>query len=264
MRAADVNGVRLSYRDLGQKHARALLMIHGFPLDHRIWQAQLAGLSDDVRVIAPDLRGHGLSGVSPGPISMDQHADDLAALLDHLDVKRAIVAGLSMGGYIAFALWRRHADRVSALALVDTRAEPDSPQAQDARDAAAARIRQIGAAAYADEMLPRLLAPSSLADARISRRASEIMASQPVEGSISALGALRDRPDSRLTLPTITVPTLVLVGENDAVTPPADAELMAAAIRGARFEVISRAGHLCPLENPRRVNHLLREFVDAR
>jgi pimeloyl-ACP methyl ester carboxylesterase len=176
-------------------------------------------------------------------------------------VGKAIVAGLSMGGYVAFALWRRHPERVSALALVDTRAEPDSPQAQEARDAAAARVRQIGATDYADEMLPRLLAPSSLADARISARARVIMAAQPVEGIVAALGALRDRPDSRPTLPTISVPTLVLVGEHDSVTPPADAGLMAAAIRGARFEVIPRAGHLSPLENPRRVNRLLREFV---
>jgi pimeloyl-ACP methyl ester carboxylesterase len=228
-----------------------------------MWQAQLAGLSDDVRVIAPDLRGHGRSELPPGPCSMDEYADDLAGLLGRLDVGKAIVAGLSMGGYVAFALWRRHPERVSALALVDTRAEPDSPQAQEARDAAAARVRQIGATAYADEMLPRLLAPSSLTDPRICRRAGEIMASQPVDGTISALGALRDRPDSRPTLPTITVPTLVMVGENDAVTPPVDAERMAAAIPGARFEVVPRAGHLSPLENPRRVNRLLREFVSA-
>ncbi len=103
-----LNGVRIAYHDRGRRHGTALLLIHGFPLDHRMWAPQLVGLSPDVRVIAPDLRGFGRSEVTPGPLTMEQHADDLAALLDHLEIERAVVAGLSMGGYIAFAFWRRH------------------------------------------------------------------------------------------------------------------------------------------------------------
>jgi pimeloyl-ACP methyl ester carboxylesterase len=194
---------------------------------------------------------------------MDHHADDLAALLDHLGVPQATVAGLSMGGYVAFALWRRHADRVRALALVDTRADPDSSQAQVARNTTSARVRETGVAAYADEMLPKLLASENLSNPSLATRTRKIMASQPIEGIVAALGALRDRPDSRPTLPTIRVPVMVMVGEHDAVTPPADAEAMAASIPDARFAVIPKAGHLSPLENPRRVNRLLREFVGA-
>ena len=256
-----LNGVRIAYHDRGQRHGTALLLIHGFPLDHRMWAAQLAGLSADVRVIAPDLRGFGRSEVRPGPLTMEQHADDLAALLDHLAVERAVVAGLSMGGYIAFAFWRRHRERAQALVLLDTRAEPDSPQAQANRDASAIKVRQAGSAAIAGEMLSRLLAPANLSNQRIADRALAMMAEQPVEGIASALAGLRDRADSRPTLPTISVPTLVLVGEHDALTPPADAAAMAAAIPGARLIVVPRAGHLSPLENPRGVNGAVRMFI---
>jgi 3-oxoadipate enol-lactonase len=261
MQFATINGCRLAYRDQGRQHPKTLLLIHGFPFDHRMWRAQLAGLSAEMRVIAPDLRGAGASEVPPGPYDMDQYADDLLMLLDHLDVARAVVAGLSMGGYIAFALWRRHPERVQAFTLMDTRAKPDSSQGREARNAAAIRVRQDGAAAYADEMLPKLLTPGSLADPRIGEPVRDMMAAQPVNGIVAALGAMRDRPDSRPTLATITVPTLVVVGEQDTITPPGDAEAMAAGIRDARVEVIPGAAHLSPLEKPRRVNPLLRDFI---
>jgi 3-oxoadipate enol-lactonase len=192
---------------------------------------------------------------------MEQHADDLAALLDHLKIRRAVVAGLSMGGYVALAFWRRHPDRVQGLILADTRAEPDSAAARAGRDAAMTRVQQAGAAAYADEMLPRLLAPGSLANVRISGAAREMMAEQPVAGIVGALGGLRNRPDSRAILPTIAVPTLVVVGEADVITPPADGQAMAAMIPGARLAVIPKAGHLSPLENPRAFNAAVRAFL---
>jgi pimeloyl-ACP methyl ester carboxylesterase len=258
---ATLNGVRLFYTDRGKGKSPALLLIHGFPLDHRLWDAQSAALARTMRVIAPDLRGHGASATSAGPLTMEQHADDLAALLDHLKVQRAIVAGLSMGGYVAFAFWRRHKERVQALALLDTRAEPDSVVARANRDVAAARAQEVGAMIYSREMLLRLLAPASLADERISGAALKMMEAQSVAGIVGDLRSLRDRADSRPTLPTITVPTLVLVGEADVLTPPTDAQTMVAAIPDARLVVIPEAGHLSPLENPKAVNAALREFV---
>lgn len=258
---ATVNGIRMAYRDRGRDHKTALLLVHGFPLDSRLWDAQIAGLSSRARVIAPDLRGSGRSDVPPGPYSMDQYADDMAGLLDGLGIRRAIVAGLSMGGYIALALWRSYPERVQALALADTRAEPDSPQARANRDAAAIRVREIGPRAYAEEMLPRLLAPVSLDDSRIRERALRMMAAQPASGIVGALGGLRDRPDSRALLPGISVPALVIVGREDSLTPPADARAMADAIPNARLIEVARAGHLSPLENPRSVNAALREFL---
>jgi 3-oxoadipate enol-lactonase len=258
---ATVNGFRMAYRDHGGGRETALLLIHGFPLDSRLWDAQLAGLSSCARVIAPDLRGSGKSDVPPGPYSVDQYAGDLVGLLDNLSIRRAVVAGLSMGGYIAFALWRRHPELVRALVLADTRAEPDSPQGRANRDASAARVQEIGVAAFAAEMLPRILAPGSAEDPRIRGRALRMMAVQPAEGMVGALGALRDRPDSRALLPGITVPTLVIVGGEDGLTTPADASAMAGAIPGARLVEVPRAGHLSPLENPRAVNAALREFL---
>jgi 3-oxoadipate enol-lactonase len=256
-----VNGFRLAYGDRGGEHETALLLVHGFPLDRRLWAAQAGAFADMARVVTPDLRGHGKSEIVPGPFTMEQHADDLAALLDHLKIRRAVVAGLSMGGYVTFAFWRRHPDRVRGLILADTRAEPDSVAAQAGRDAAIARVQQTGAAAYADEMLPRLLAPGSLANLKIAGAARKMMAEQPVDGIVGALGGLRDRIDNRPTLPMITVPTLVVVGEADVITPPADGRAMAALIPGARLAVIPKAGHLSPMENPRAFNAAVRAFL---
>ena len=256
-----INGLRLAYHDRGREHERVLLLVHGFPLDRRLWGAQVGALATMTRVITPDLRGHGKSQIVPGPFTMDQHADDLVALLDHLKIRRAVVAGLSMGGYVALAFWRRYPARVQGLILADTRAEPDSASVRAGRDAAMDRVQQTGAAAYADEMLPRLLAPDSLADGKIAGAAQKIMAEQPVKGIVGALGGLRDRADSRPTLSTIAVPTLVIAGEADAITPPADAQAMAAAIPGARFVVIPKAGHLSALEKPRAFNAALRAFL---
>ena len=256
-----VNGIRLMVAQRGQGREPVLLLIHGFPLDHRMWTAQLRGLAADCRVLAPDLRGHGTSELTPGPLTMDQHADDLAALLDRLGIGRAIVAGLSMGGYVAFAFWRRHRERVQALALLDTRAEPDGPAARANRDVMAARVQQAGAGSLADEMLPKRLAPASRANPRVSSAVHRMSVSQPVGGIGGALAGLRDREDSRLTLPTITVPVLALTGEADVLTPPADVAAMAAAIPAARLVMIPGAGHLSPMENPRAVNAALRAFA---
>jgi 3-oxoadipate enol-lactonase len=258
---AQVNGLRLAYGDRGREHETALLLVHGFPLDRRLWAAQVDPFANMTRVISPDLRGHGRSQVVPGPFTMEQHADDLAALLDHLKVRQTVVAGLSMGGYVAFAFWRRYPKRVRGLILADTRAEPDGAAARAGRDAAMVTVQQMGAAAYADEMLPRLLAPANLADAKIAGAALKMMAEQPVEGIIGALGGLRDRTDSRDTLPTITVPTLVIAGDVDVITPPTDARALTAAIPGARLVVIPKAGHLSPLENPRAFNAAVRTFL---
>ncbi len=257
-----MNGARLACWERGRRHPTALLLIHGFPLDHRMWAAQLDGLSAHAHVIAADLRGFGRSSAMwARPLTMDQHADDLATLLDHLGIGRAVVAGLSMGGYVAFAFWRRHRSRVQALVLADTRAEADSPQARGQRDAAAMRVREAGVAALAEEMLPRLLAPANLANPRLVAAMRAMMSAQPAETVIAALAGLRDRPDSRTTLPTIAVPALVLVGEHDVLTPPADAATLAAGIPNARLEVIPAAGHMSPLENPRAVNAALRRFL---
>lgn len=258
---ATLGGVRLHYVDAGAQDAPCLLLVHGFPLDARMWRVQMSGLGAAARIVAPDLRGHGRSATPPGPYTMEQHADDLAALLDHLKIERAIVAGLSMGGYVTLAMWRRHPSRIAALALLDTRAEADAPAARENRDRTIIRVRETGVRALGEEMLPKLMAPANLAAGPLKQEMLDIIVSQPVAGVIGALQGLRDRHDSRPTLPTIDVPTLVVVGEEDALTPPADARLMAAAIRGAELLVIPGAGHLSPLENSQAVNQALRRLI---
>lgn len=256
-----VNGVRMTVRERSEVDRPALLLVHGFPLDNRMWDAQLEGLAGQARIIAPDLRGHGLSDAPPGPYSMDQHADDLAALLDQLGASKAIVAGLSMGGYVVLAFWRRHPERVAGIVLLDTRAEADTPASKAGRDVTASRVREAGVGVLADEMMPKLLAPQNLADEQITAPLREMILRQPVEGVVGALGALRDRADGTSTLPTITVPTLVIVGEEDAITPLADAERMAVQIRGAQLVIIPQAGHMSPMENPGAVNPAFVELI---
>lgn len=259
---AIVNGVRIDFDDVGPREGPGFLLIHGFPLDRRMWQEQVAGLSDTVRLIVPDLRGHGRSAVPPGPYTMEQHADDLAGLLDHLGIRRAVVGGLSMGGYVAFALWRRHAARVAGMVLMDTRAEADSPAARDQRNARIATVRAEGVPPLAHDQLPAMLAASNLKNDALRQVALDIMLAQTTEGVVNALGALRDRVDNRDLLPAIDVPVLVIVGEEDRVTPPEVAAGIAESIPGAELLLVPRGGHLAPLENPGDVNRALAAFLD--
>jgi pimeloyl-ACP methyl ester carboxylesterase len=226
-----------------------------------MWEAQLGGLADRAHVIAPDLRGHGKSDAPASPYTMDQHADDLAALLDHLRVSRAVVAGFSMGGYATLAFWRRHSQRIAGLALVDTRAGADTPEGRAGRNATADRVRKRGVIVLAEEMLPRLLSTENQHDERLADRLREIILRQPAEGMIGALTAMRGREDSTAMLPSITVPTVVLVGEHDGITPPDIAVAMAKEIPEARPIVISNAGHMSPMENPAEVNMALGELL---
>jgi len=258
-----VRGLEMAYEDTGGARM-PLLLIHGFPLDRTLWAAQTRALADVARVIAPDLRGCGESALPGGAVTMDTYADDLRGLLDALGIQRAVIGGLSMGGYVAFAFYRRHAQRVRALILVDTRATPDSPAARQGRDDNAARARNQGVAALAEQMLPKMLTLQTLA-ARpaIADTARALMARQPVAGVIAALMAMRDRPDSTLTLAEIAAPTLIVVGAEDTLTTPQDAEQMRAAIRGARLATLAGAAHLANSEQPDAFNQVVREFLQS-
>jgi 3-oxoadipate enol-lactonase len=258
---AKVNGVRLAYQANGEVSGPALLLVHGFPLDSGMWEAQLEGLADGAYIIAPDLSGHGRSDVPPGPYSMDQHADDLAALLDYLGIPKAIVAGLSMGGYVTMAFWRRHPERVAALALLDTRASADTPEAGAGRSATIERVRERGVVVLEEEMMPRLLSTENQANEELAGRVREIVLRQPAEGMMNALAAMRDREDSTATLATMNVPTIVVGGERDVITPPEVIVTMAKEIPDGRAVLIVNAGHMSPMENPGEVNMALRELV---
>jgi 3-oxoadipate enol-lactonase len=253
----------MSYDDTGAI-GPPLLLVHGFPLDRTLWLAQTHSLADAARVIAPDLRGCGESGMPSGTVTMDAYAGDLNALLDSLGIQSAIIGGLSMGGYIAFAFYRQYPQRVRGLILADTRAQPDSAEGKKGRDENIALVREKGAGAIADKMLPKMLTPKTLeARPEVANAVRSLMARQPVKGIVAQLSALRDRPDSTPTLAQIKVPTLVVVGAEDTLTPPKDSEMMRDAIRGARLVTIPGAAHLSNYEQPQTFDSAVREFVKS-
>lgn len=259
-RRLTVNGVNLAVDVRGD--GPAILFIHGYPLDRTIWRHQVDTLEGFTR-IAPDLRGMGLSDAPDLGYSMATYADDLADLLEALGIERVVLCGLSMGGYIAFEFLRRWRRRVRGLVLVDTRAEADTPEGKRAREQAQALARERGAAAIAEDMLPKMLAPAALeGNPELVERVRAIMAGTPVAGIVGALGAMRDRPDSTGLLAELDdLPALVVVGEEDRITPPARAREMAARLPRGRLEVVPGAGHLAPMERPEAVTRLIRDFL---
>jgi YbgC/YbaW family acyl-CoA thioester hydrolase len=255
-----VNGVNLAVEVRGT--GPAVLFIHGYPLDRTIWCDQIRSL-DGFRCIAPDLRGMGQSDAPDLGYGMATYAADLAALLDTLGVDEVVLCGLSMGGYIAFEFLRQWRARVRGLVLMDTRADADSAEVRRGRDAAAATAKERGASAIAEAMLSKMVAPATLERRPdVVERLRTLMSSTPVAGMVGALAAMRDREDSESLLTTLSnVPTLVVVGEADGLTPPVQARAMAKSIPGARLAVIPGAGHLPPVEQPEATTEQLRDFL---
>jgi 3-oxoadipate enol-lactonase len=256
----DVNGIRLAFSDTADG-APVVLLVHGFPLNRSMWDPQRGALrAVGARVIAPDLRGFGASEAGPaGPLTMDRHADDLVGLLDALRVREPVVyVGLSMGGYIGFALWRRHPERVGAFVLADTRASADTPAARNDRQRIALLAEELDSPQPAiDAMLPRLFSPHLRAGSLPEHLVRGMMASTSPRAVADGQRGMAERPDSSSTLPSIGVPTLVIVGEHDVLTPPDEARLIAEGVPGARLVTIDQAGHMSNLENPEAFNEAL-------
>jgi 3-oxoadipate enol-lactonase len=248
---ATIGGRTLAY-ELSGKGA-PLVLLHAFPFDGRMWRRTAASL--ERRVIVPDLRGFGESALAP--FSIADLADDVAALLDLLGIARAGVGGLSMGGYVALAFAERHRDRLAELILADTKAGPDTAEAKQARGEAITLVETHGVAAYLDKQIPKLV--SSGAPATLRKELERLGAQRP-EAVVAGLAALRDRPDRRNELPAIGCPTLVIVGAEDALTPPAEARAMANAIPGARLVELP-GGHLSNLESPEAFSTALSAFA---
>ena len=258
---ARVNGTMLYYREAGE--GDLAVFIHGFPLDHSVWLDQLAGLAHVRHCVAPDLRGYGRSDPIVEPsLSMEVIADDIAALVEALGAESADIVGLSMGGYAALALYELRPAMVRSLTLVDTRATPDSAEARAARDTLADQLIEQGRAPFAGQMIPTLLGRS--AGRTVRSRVRSMIEGARYETMVASLEGMKERPDRTVLLPQIAVPTLVVVGEDDALTPPAQARNMANAIPGARTAVIPGAGHLSPMERPDEVNSALIELLEGR
>ena len=262
----DVNGIQLAYSDSGSG-AVPVLLVHGFPLNRSMWDPQIGTLrAAGYRVIAPDLRGFGASGgAEGGPLSMAQHADDLAALLDKLDVNEPVVyVGLSMGGYVGFAFWQRHRGRVRAFVLADTRASADAPAGLLDRNEMIRRAEAENSSQVAIEMMqPKLFSPRLRAGAPVERQVVAMMRSNSGAAVANGARGLAQRPASFDLLPSIDVPALVVVGELDQLTPPSDSEAIGREIPHAELVTIDGAGHMANMENAEAFNAALLAFIDA-
>ena len=249
------------YQDMEQ--GPALVLIHAFPANHEMWLPAGEMLCTHYRLILPDVRGHGASDPGEGPATMDKHAADLARISDNAEIKRAVFAGISVGGYILFEFWRRHRDRVRALILCDTKAQADTDEARKNRLQSAEDVLQRGPEPFIESMIPKLLGKTTQsARPDLVEQARQMMKKMTAKGIAAVQKGMAARPDSVDTLKTIKVPTLIIVGEEDNLATVADAELMHKNIAGSQLRVIPKAGHYSPFERHEAVGHEIRRFLD--
>lgn len=250
----------IAWLDAGQ--GWPLVLLHAFPLNAAMWRRQLEEAPEGWRFIAPDFRGFGRTPLGTAPISIDSYAADAGALLDALKIEEAIVGGLSMGGYAALAMFRQEPSRITGLVLADTRAPADTAEGRAGRVRMRAALAEHGPRAVADQMLPKLLSadapPELAADVRAMIESCDPRAID------AAIDALLNRPDATPDLPRISSATLIVVGEEDTVTPRADAEALERGIPRSRLTVIPGAGHLSNLEQPEAFSRALADFLVAR
>jgi pimeloyl-ACP methyl ester carboxylesterase len=261
-RSARVRDIEMAYDEAGP--GTPFVLLHGFPLNRSMWREQARVLGEACRVVAPDLRGQGETslGETREAATVEEMAADVAALLDGLSVGRAVVGGLSMGGYVALAFYRAFPERVRALVLADTRAGADADDARRTREETARRALSEGMAPIADVMLRKLLSVETLANRPdVVGRVREMMLATKPEGAAAALRGMALRRDQTDLLQEIEVPTLIVVGREDAVTPPAEAEAMRGKIKGSRLVVVEGAGHLSNVERLEDFNLALVDFL---
>jgi 3-oxoadipate enol-lactonase len=255
-----ISGITLAYSDTGS--GLPIVFLHAFPLNRTMWTTQEQALSSQFRVITVDLRGHGESDAPLWRYTLDQAADDVRALLDHLSIRQAVLVGLSMGGYILFAFYRKFADRVKGLVLADTRAQADTAEGKDGRFQMAQVAYKKGPTAIADLMIPKLLSPASISsNPDLVRTVRAMIEGNQISGIAGDLMAMAERADSIPYLNQIACPTQIIVGELDQATPPSDAKLMADRIPGARLATIPGAAHLANLEQPEAFNQIVSSFA---
>jgi 3-oxoadipate enol-lactonase len=250
---------QLTYTERGQ--GDLLVLLHGFPLDGRIWDDQLAELSKSYRVIVPDLRGFGKSACDES-FTIASLADDVHALLVQLGALPCVLGGLSMGGYVALAYHRKYAATLKGLIFVDTRASADNSEGKAGRDKMVLLVRQSGATAVADQMISKMLTPVTIAHRpEIHDKVREIMEACPPVTIAHACIAMRDREDYTCDLPSIAEKSLVIVGDADPIIPMDTALAMAKAIPESKLAVIKGAAHLSTMEQPGEVNRVMKEFL---
>jgi len=255
-----INGITMAYEVVGE--GIPLLWIHGYPLDRSTWKPQTSELSDCARHIVPDLRGFGESDAPDGVYAMDLLADDLRGLLDSLRIERAVVLGLSMGGYISLSFALRYPDRLAGLVLANTRAGSDTPEAAKARLENADRALREGVRPVVEPMLAKLVSKAAtIQRPELVEELRRLLLSSRPSGVAGALRGMAARIDATPLLQRIRVPTLILAGTDDAIIPPAESHKMAAGIAHATMFEIPQAGHLANLEQPEAFNDAVRSFL---
>ncbi|MEW6126122.1 MAG: alpha/beta fold hydrolase [Acidobacteriota bacterium] len=257
-----INNINLDYRDEGE--GTPIIFIHAFALNQTMWDAQVAALKNQYRVITVDLRGFGASDVVQGTSHMEQMAADIHELMRQLAIEKAVLVGLSMGGYVLFAFYREFKEAVQALVFADTRATADTDEARASRLRSAEKAEREGSAAIADETTPKLLGDTTLAsNPELVKRVHAMQAANSPDGIAAAQRGMAARCDSTDLLSQIDCPTLVIVGTEDKLTPPAEAELIQRGIPHSTLRVIERSGHLANLETPEEFNRELLDFIES-
>jgi 3-oxoadipate enol-lactonase len=255
-----VNGITVAYNDQGS--GLPIIFLHAFPLNRTMWANQEQVLSSQFRIITIDLRGHGESDAPLWRYTLDQSADDVGALLDQLAIRQALFVGLSMGGYLLFAFYRKYSACVKGMVLADTRAQADTDEGKAGRFQMAQTAYKQGPSAIADLMIPKLLSPATIRTRpEIVQNVRSMIEGNQISGIAGDLMAMAERPDSVPLLEYIACPTQIIVGELDQATPPSDARLMAEQIPGARLALIPSAAHLANLEQPGAFNKIVTTFA---
>jgi len=240
-----------------------VVLLHPFPANHNLWKPAAQALTTRYRVILPDLRGHGESGIGDGPATMEKHAADIARVLDHEEVRRAAFVGVSIGGYALFEFWRKYRARVDALVLCNTKAQADTPEARAVRLQAATFVLERGTELFFGSMIPKLMGKTTR-DSRpdLVEGALRMMRTMSPEDVAMVQRGMAERQDSVETLKTINVPSMLVTGDEDILTGVGEAELMRQNISGSEIKLIAKAGHYSPWEQPEEVGKLLRQFLD--
>jgi 3-oxoadipate enol-lactonase len=256
-----VDDIQLAYTDTGL--GQPVVLLHGYPFNRTLWTEQVSALSNRYRVITPDLRGLGETDARPGAATMNRMAQDVAVLLDHLEISRAVIGGLSMGGYVALAFFKQFPSRVRALVLADTRAQADTEEGKQTRFQQAEKALAEGMAGIADSMLPKLLTPETVSKRpEVVKRVRDMMLKTKPEGAAGALLGMAERDDQTSLLSQIGCPALILVGREDPITPVRDSEKMNREIAGSRLVVIENAAHVSNLERTEQFNDELVRFLN--
>lgn len=242
----------------------AIILLHPFPVRHEFWYPLAPFLTPRYTLVLPDLRGHGNSGVGEGPATMGKHAEDLCQVCAAVGVSKAVFAGVSISGYILMEFWRRHRQRVCALLLCNTRAPADSEESRRNRLKSIEQVRQNGPSGFLDSTVTNLLGATTRRNRPdIVQKAREMMNTMSVPGIAAAQAGMAERPDSRATLQTVDVPTLIIAGAEDSFAPLSESQLMKHNIANSRLEVIPESGHYSVLEQPELCGKIIRRFLDS-